>query len=123
MSLYYIFQLLLVSNVHSLFMFQVSKVSKNLVEEQRAWATIGRTLFVQSDSCDENSEREECLLKSQRAYLKSLSVCDKLRDLVTEKEILEMRARLYLNLGLVYEWRNDLDEAERFIKKALIPSR
>ena len=93
------------------------------MEEQRAWATIGRTRFVQSGSCDETSEKERCLLKSQEAYLKSLSVCDKLGDLIIEKEIMEMRARLYLNLGLVYEWRNDLDKAERFMKDALTVSR
>ena len=86
-------------------------------------ATIGRTLFVQSDSCEREIDREKCLLESQEAYLNSLSICGKLRDQVSDKEVLEMRARLCLNLGLVYEWRNKLDQAEKFMNKALISSR
>ena len=68
-------------------------------------------------------DRERSLRESLDAYLRSLSVVDKLRELVKEKEILEMRARLCLNLGLVYEWRNQLDQAEKFMEKALISSR
>eukprot|EP00794_Sanderia_malayensis_P018758 gene18758-20649_t len=95
----------------------------NCVEEQRALATIGRTLFVQSDDCEREIDRERCLSESQDAYLKSLALCDSLRNTVSDKEILEMKARLCLNLGLVYEWRNNLNQAERFMERALISSR
>ncbi len=93
------------------------------VEEQRAYATIGRTLFVQSDNCESEIEREKCLVESQEAYLSSLALSDKLKGEVFEKEILEMKARLCLNLGLVFEWRNNFDQAEKFMEKALITSR
>ena len=35
------------------------------------------------------------------------------------RELLEMRSRLYLNLGLVYQDNEDLQSAKKFIEKAL----
>ena len=35
------------------------------------------------------------------------------------RELLEMRSRLYLNLGLVYQHNEDLQSAKKFIEKAL----
>lgn len=63
------------------------------------------------------------MLESQTAYLKSLAVCDKLRETVSEKELLEMRSRLYLNLGLTYENQKDSSRAKSFMEKALIIAR
>ena len=52
--------------------------------------------------------------------MESLAICDQLRDVVKEKDYLEMRAGLYLNLGLVY---NLLESQEKngmkYIEKAL----
>ncbi|KAL9976144.1 hypothetical protein ACROYT_G013400 [Oculina patagonica] len=99
---------------------ELAQSAGNLVEEQRALATIGRTWFVHSDDATNSDEVEECLLESQTAYLKSLAVCDKLRETVSEKELLEMRSRLYLNLGLTYENQKDSSRAKSFMEKALI---
>ena len=49
----------------------------------------------------------------------SLDVCDKLVGRVPDREILEMRSRLYLNLGLVYETQSDLKSARSSMEKAL----
>lgn len=76
-----------------------------------------------SDSFESDFEREECLNESLDYYLKSFSVSNKLREQVSSKEIHEMRSRLCLNIGLVYEWKNQLDQAEKYIEKALISSR
>ena len=76
-----------------------------------------------SDSCSTDLEREKCLKESLDVYLKSFSLANKLRDKVSSKEMLEMRARLCLNIGLVYEWRNQLDQAEVYMEKALVSSR
>lgn len=35
------------------------------------------------------------------------------------RELLEMRSRLYLNLGLVYQTNEDLQSARKFMEKAL----
>lgn len=113
-------------NKLSLLFFSFGKLARSagsLVEEQRALATIGRTWFVHSDDAASTNEVEECLLESQKAYLKSLSVCDKLREYVSEKELLEMRSRLYLNLGLTYDTQNDSTRAKSFMEKALIIAR
>ena len=93
------------------------------MEEQRALATLGRTLFVMSDSMETEFEQKKCLKESLHYYLKSFSVSNKLREQVSSKEIHEMRARLCLNIGLVYEWKNELDQAEKYMEKALISSR
>eukprot|EP00795_Rhopilema_esculentum_P001570 gene1570-16021_t len=102
---------------------KISESLENKVEEQRALATLGRTLFLMSDSCSTDLEREKCLKESLDVYLKSFSLANKLRDKVSTKEMLEMRARLCLNIGLVYEWRNQLDQAEVYMEKALVSSR
>lgn len=60
---------------------------------------------------------------SQKAYLRSLEICDRLHDAVSDNELLEMKARLYLNLGLTYEWKREIKEALKFVNKALIISR
>ena len=52
--------------------------------------------------------------------MRSLDLCNSLTDQVSAKEKLEMRARLYLNLGLVYEERLNFKEAMRFVSKALV---
>ena len=65
---------------------------ENMVEEQRALATIGRTYFVWSQSvCDGREEgreevgREELRLNAGTAYLRSLDVCDKLGNVVPDR--------------------------------------
>ena len=74
----------------------------NMVEEQRALATIGRTYFVQSQSVCVGEEvvrgevvreevvrgetvRGELLLNAGTAYLRSLDVCDQLGTIVPDK--------------------------------------
>ena len=46
-------------------------------------------------------------------------MCDKLIGELSDKELLEMRSRLYLNLGLVYEIKGDLKSGRKFMEKAL----
>lgn len=100
---------------------KIAKTDSNFLEQQRALATIGRTYFVQAERLsDEENVMKESLVKSQEAYLKSLWICNKLAGVVSEKEILEMKARLYLNLGLVYEYKQNYKEAMKFVSKALV---
>ena len=96
----------------------------NLLEQQRALATLGRTYFVQSEDFTQDEKKfNKCLLQSQKAYLQSLEICNKLQNKIPDKEMLEMKARLYLNLGLTFEWKQDTEEALKFVNKALVISR
>ncbi|XP_054947136.1 tonsoku-like protein isoform X2 [Physeter macrocephalus] len=69
----------------------------NHVEQQRAWATIGRTHL---DIFDHH-QSQDALLQAQGAFEKSLAILDeKLQGSLTKRELSEMRTRLYLNVGL-----------------------
>ena len=59
------------------------------------------------------------LLDAGTHYLQSLEVCDRLVGQLSDGELLEMRSRLYLNLGLVYEMKKDFQSARMFMMKAL----
>lgn len=65
---------------------------------------------------------KDLLLKAGTYYLQALEVCDRLTmtgDL-SDRELLMMRSRLYMNLGLVYEIQEeDLRSAREFTEKAL----
>ena len=64
-------------------------------------------------------EATRLLRKASLAYRRSLDVCDKLIGQISDREVLEMKSRLYLNLGLVYETQSDIREARKFMEKAL----
>ena len=93
-----------------------------MLEQQRALATLGRTYFVQAEFSDEVGT-QRCLKRSEEAYCESLKLCNKLKTKLPLKEHLQMKARLYLNLGLVYEWKHDFTEAMKFVSKALLISK
>lgn len=63
------------------------------------------------------------MMKAKTAFLDSLALCDQLRNIVTEKELLEMRARLYLNLGLVNNNLKNNRKCMKYIEKALAITR
>ncbi|XP_078608465.1 tonsoku-like protein [Branchiostoma floridae x Branchiostoma japonicum] len=92
----------------------------NHVEEQRALATLGRTYLLQADSLTGTEGATAALIKAQQAFLKSLDVCDLLRDVVPVSDYNEMRARLFLNLGIVLDNKgDDSGEWRAFIKKCI----
>ncbi|CAH1269884.1 TONSL [Branchiostoma lanceolatum] len=92
----------------------------NHVEEQRALATLGRTYLLQADSLTGTEGATAALIKAQQAFLKSLDVCDLLRDVVPISDYNEMRARLFLNLGIVLDNKGDATgEWKAFIKKCI----
>ncbi|XP_057299968.1 tonsoku-like protein [Hydractinia symbiolongicarpus] len=103
--------------------FEISKDAKDLLEQQRALATIGRTYFLQAENLTNKNEINNSLRHAQKSYLNSLDIANNLHDVTSDKEVLEMKARLYLNLGLIYDWEQDTDEALKFVLKALVISR
>ncbi|XP_057319556.1 tonsoku-like protein [Microplitis mediator] len=96
------------------------KETRNLIEQQRAYATLGRMYFCMSEACEKSARKQEVLAAAKKAYSKSLKLCDKLeqgKD-IRDVEVMMMRARLLLNLGLVLEVQKELDEAIELIEKA-----
>ena len=86
------------------------------MEQQRALATIGRTLFLCGEQ--DNKAKQQHFMESLQAYLSSLEVCDQLEDDVGKRELLEMKGRLFLNIGLVYEAQDDMQQAQKFLEQA-----
>lgn len=100
----------------------LAKKAESLVEEQRAYATIGRTHLQRADECATNGQEEEkdkALTEAEKAFLRSLSTCERLKGAVDTVEHCQMRCRLYLNLGLVLDQRGNPDRACNFISQAL----
>ncbi len=80
------------------------------MEEQRALAAIGQALL-----------RSGKMDKAQSTLFKSLKICEKLQESVhvTKKILQEMRAGLFLNLGLVFNNLNNQEECTKYMEKAL----
>ncbi|XP_068618192.1 tonsoku-like protein [Battus philenor] len=96
----------------------VAKELNNLVEEQRAMATLGRIYLLQSQSSNDEGEAKSSLNAAEKTFMKSLVLCEKLHGKVTKNELLDMRARLLLNIGVVQEHLGFLDKALECINKA-----
>ncbi|XP_074842574.1 tonsoku-like protein [Carettochelys insculpta] len=88
-------------------------------EQQRAWATIGRTYMFVAES----GQAGEALWEAEQAFMKSLAILEEqLEGKVPQRELSEMRARLYLNLGLVYDSMKDQARCSQYIKKSIFIS-
>ncbi|XP_036159599.1 tonsoku-like protein isoform X1 [Myotis myotis] len=88
----------------------------NHIEVQRAWATIGRTHL---DIYD-HSQSQQALLQARAAFEKSLAIVDeKLHRTLPKRELSEMRARLYLNLGLTFESLRQTALCNDYFKKSI----
>ncbi|XP_045614849.2 tonsoku-like protein [Procambarus clarkii] len=100
----------------------LAKEVKSIVEKQRAYATIGRTHLQRAEECGARGQEEEqatALSEAEKAFLQSLSTCEHLRGAVDAQEHSQMRCRLYLNLGLVLDYRGNTNKARDFIGQAL----
>lgn len=109
-------QALIHQNLH----LEGAREMKNSIEEQRAFATLGRTYFCLAESLSDHSQkRKEALTNSKMAYVNSMELCDKLTmsEIKLEEKIL-MRARLLLNLGLTLEAQRETPEAINLIEQA-----
>ncbi|XP_012271761.1 tonsoku-like protein [Orussus abietinus] len=93
---------------------------ENLLEEQRAYATLGRTYFCLAEALPENSpKRDKALADAKKAYSKSIRLCNKLDNTnIKLEEMMTMRARLLLNLGLVLEAQGEPQEGVDLIEKS-----
>uniref|UniRef100_A0A672S802 Tonsoku-like protein n=1 Tax=Sinocyclocheilus grahami TaxID=75366 RepID=A0A672S802_SINGR len=85
-------------------------------EEQRALATIGRTYLFLFDS---NNSRDS-LKHAEDAFKKSLAIVDEhLEGTVSSRELSEMKGRLMLNLGCVYDGMMEPQRCSDFIRQSI----
>ena len=92
------------------------------VEQQRAYATLGRTHLQRAEVFVTNGQlnnQDVALTEAERAFLRSLATCEQLQGSVDTQEHSQMRCRLFLNLGLVLECRQNDRKARHFIGQAL----
>ncbi|CAL8287180.1 unnamed protein product [Lota lota] len=85
-------------------------------EVQRALATIGRTFLFRYESDKSRSSLKE----AEDAFRQSLAVVDeRLQGTVPGRELSEMRARLFLNLGLVCDHQGEPKRCSEFIRRSV----
>uniref|UniRef100_G3P3J2 Tonsoku-like protein n=1 Tax=Gasterosteus aculeatus aculeatus TaxID=481459 RepID=G3P3J2_GASAC len=85
-------------------------------EEQRALATIGRTYLFRYES----DQSKNSLSQAEEVFKKSLCIVDEhLEGTVPEREIREMKARLFLNLGLVCDHLGEHKRCSEFIRRSV----
>lgn len=109
--------------LHYLYRYlSLAKEAESLVEQQRAYATLGRAHYQRAEESGANGdtkEQDKSLTEAEKAFLRSLSICENLKGLVDTREHGQMRCRLYLNLGLVLDSRRNEKKATHFIGQAL----
>ena len=108
---------------HKLYL-RIAKSLGNLLEEQRALATIGRNCYFYALSLSEPESAKQLEL-SKDAILESLKCCEKLVATkgASEKIVLEMKARLFSNLSNYYEQKENLSLAKKYSQKAILLSK
>ncbi|XP_044231765.1 tonsoku-like protein [Thunnus albacares] len=85
-------------------------------EEQRALATIGRTYLFRYESDQSRNSLEQ----AKDTFMKSLAIVnDYLEGTVPGREISEMKARLFLNLGLVYDHLGQHKRCSELIRRSV----
>ncbi|KAM6973229.1 tonsoku-like protein [Aplochiton taeniatus] len=85
-------------------------------EEQRALATIGRTFLFRYES----DHSRESLKQAEDSFRNSLAIVDeRLEGTVPGRELSEMRARLFLNLGLVCDHLGKAKLCSDFIRRSV----
>ncbi|KAL5256261.1 hypothetical protein ACHWQZ_G011473 [Mnemiopsis leidyi] len=103
---------------------KISEEIEDLLEQQRAHATLGRTYYTKLMSESDERVVAETRKKAGHCYISALKLTDVLRAkrLSTEKEIMEMKSRLHLNIGLLYDKVNP-DMSVKYLKRALEESK
>nr|XP_020446622.1 LOW QUALITY PROTEIN: tonsoku-like protein [Monopterus albus] len=89
---------------------------RNHAEEQRALATIGRTYLFSYESDQSRSSLEQ----AEDAFRRSLAIVDEcLEGSIPQREISEMKAGLFLNLGLVCDHLGQSKRCSEFIRRSV----
>ncbi|XP_055842219.1 tonsoku-like protein [Episyrphus balteatus] len=95
------------------------KKLRNKVEEQRAYATLGRAYLLQGQSATDSATALAPLKNAEKAFIRSLLISKELSGQITKLEQLDMQARLFLNIGVVKEHIEEFEESVNYIEKAI----
>ncbi|XP_017053094.1 tonsoku-like protein [Drosophila ficusphila] len=100
---------------------KIAKRLKNQVEEQRAYATLGRVHLLHGQSLADSSASGamEQLKLAEKSFLRSLLLIKELSGQISKLEQLDMQARCYLNIGVVKEHMEAFQESIEYIEKAI----
>ncbi|XP_039485762.1 tonsoku-like protein [Drosophila santomea] len=100
---------------------KIAKRLKNQVEEQRAYATLGRVHLLHGQSLADTSASGsmEQLKLAEKNFLRSLLLIKELSGQISKLEQLDMQARCYLNIGVVKEHMEAFQESIDYIDKAI----
>ncbi|KAH8375188.1 hypothetical protein KR200_001223 [Drosophila serrata] len=100
---------------------KIAKRLKNQVEEQRAYATLGRVHLLHGQSLADSSASGamEQLKQAEKSFLRSLLLIKELSGQISKLEQIDMQARCYLNIGVVKEHMDALQESIEYIDKAI----
>ncbi|KAM9708437.1 tonsoku-like protein isoform 1-T1 [Menidia menidia] len=101
---------------HQQLHLDLARSVRDHAEEQRALATIGRTYLFRYESDNSKSS----LKQAEDAFRRSLSIVDeRLEGTVPQREISEMKARLFLNLGIVCDHLGEPKLCSDFIRRSV----
>ncbi|KAK3538198.1 hypothetical protein QTP70_033122 [Hemibagrus guttatus] len=101
---------------HQRLHLNLARSVNDATEEQRALATIGRTYLFLHDS----DQSRDSLKQAEDAFKKSLAILDgRLEGTVSARELSEMRARLLLNLGFVFDGLKEPQRCSDFIRQSI----
>ncbi|XP_015923190.1 tonsoku-like protein [Parasteatoda tepidariorum] len=91
---------------HVNFFLNLSKSIKSVVEEQRAWATLGRTYYMKYKNETDPEIVKKTRDLSEKAYMCALRLLEKTRSELTAQEFAQAKSRILLNVGLLFEEHN-----------------
>ncbi|XP_068149449.1 LOW QUALITY PROTEIN: tonsoku-like protein [Drosophila tropicalis] len=100
---------------------KIAKRLKNQVEQQRAFATLGRVHLLHGQSLADTSASAamEQLKLAEKSFLRSLLMIKELSGQISKLEQLDMQARCYLNIGVVKEHMEEFEASIEYIEKAI----
>ncbi|GAB1610965.1 hypothetical protein Ahia01_001383400, partial [Argonauta hians] len=93
----------------------------NSVEEQRAWATIGRTYLFEAEA--DSDRKQSVYVKAEEAFVHALELCENMKGELNHKEYITMKARLFLNIGVVHNGRHNTQEFKNYMERCIALSR
>lgn len=97
----------------------VAKEEDDKIEVQRAYASVGRCHLLHGQSLLDLQTSLKPLEKAEKSFIKSLLVCKDLTGKISRIELLDMQARLYLNLGVTKEHMKNYEKSVSYTEKAI----